>query len=364
MIRVLFSKSVPPLALCCLAACGSPTGSSTTQPMSTAKTIGFVLSGFDYLFYSTKDGKEECPEGLVYTSKQNWLAQFPTRSARKAHFDRCGGMDNRGPNCENVLINPESAHDPLPFREVKGQKSYGVNLDGTEDGRASATTCAHEKFVHPDGTRGIDNQFYRLLGCVNIFHSGMFSPLGLKSTFQLMLSNSRGYRLVLEIRGVDDEINDDDVDVAIYYGKDPLAVDANGNALPWQSQRVNDDLQPQHLRGRIVNGVVITQAADVTTPLTYLQFRPALVRGFRLRLQLTAIGAEGMSSGYVDAASWWRLRRTGLLMGSLAGDSPPALYGALHRLADGYKDPSTGACTGLSSAQGLQFVRAYVLHTK
>ena len=345
-----------------LAACSPPTSGSKPNSPSTGKTIGFVLSGFDYLFYNSKDGKEECPDGLVYTSKQNWLAQFPTRAARKEHFDRCGGMDNRGPNCENVLINPESAHDPLPFREVRGSKSYGVNLDGTEDGRAGATTCAHEKFVHPDGTKGIDNQFYRLLGCVTVFHSGTFGPLGLKSTFKTMLSNSRGYRLVLEIRGVDNELNDDDVDVAIYYGKDPLAVDANGDALPWQSQRVNDDLRPQHLRGRIVNGELITEPADVVTPLTYLEFRPALVRGFRLRLRLSKTGAEGISSGYVDAASWWRLRRTGLQLGGLAGDSPPSLYSALNRLADGYKDPSTGACTALSSARGLQFVRAYVLH--
>ena len=35
---------------------------------------------------------------------------------------------------------------------------------------------------------------------------------------------------------------------------------------------------------------------------------------------------------------------------------------ALHRLADGYKDPKTGACTALSSALHIEFARANLIH--
>lgn len=353
------------LALCCgLAACDLPGHAAEGDVSSGSKTIGLVLSGYDHLFYVTEDGKEECPDGLVHSSKENWSEQFPTRAARKAQFDKCGGIDNRGPDCENVLVAPESVRDPLPYREVKGAKSYGSNLDGTEDGRETATTCKHQKFVHPDGTKGIDNQYYRLLGCQKILHpGGVLAADAAEQYRKLIISFSRGRRILLEIQEVDDEQGDERVEVVIYRGKDTLAVDAEGDAVPWQTQRVDEDTPPQHLRGRIVNGELITEPADVTSNVvSFFGQRPILVRGARFRLRLTETRAEGVRTGYVDAASWWRMRRATDLTGSFTGDSPPALYEALHRLADGYKDLETGACTALSSATKLEFVRAYVRH--
>lgn len=347
-------QSVLMLSLCCVLAACHQSGS---------RSMGYVLSSFDHLFYTAEGGKEECPEGYVHSSKENWHVQFPTLAARKAQFQRCGAIDNRGPACENVLAAPESVRDPLPYREVKGAKAYGSNLDGTEDGRATGTTCAHGKFVNPDGTPGVDNQYYRLLGCQKIVHPGGLLAPGVAVETVRQHVATRPVRILMEIREVDDEENDEHVEVVIYRGKDPLAVDAQGNAVPWQSQRIDEDSRPQHLRGRIVKGELITEPADLTLNIgSFFVERPYRVRGAQLRLRLTESGAGGLRTGYVDAASWWRARRSTTLMGSFTGDSPPALHAALHRLADGYKDPNTGACTALSSAMKLEFVRAYIRH--
>ena len=40
----------------------------------------------------------------------------------------------------------------------------------------------------------------------------------------------------------------------------------------------------------------------------------------------------------------------------------PALYEAVHKLADGYPDPKTGQCTAISSAYFIEAVAAFVIH--
>ena len=54
---------------------------------------------------------------------------------------------------------------------VKGKYGYGFNLDGTTDGHATPKSCAHQKFTAPNGTPAIDNQMYRIIGCVYGFRS-------------------------------------------------------------------------------------------------------------------------------------------------------------------------------------------------
>src|SRR5262249_48724970 len=162
--------------------------------------------------------------------------------ARQAQFDRCGAMDRRGPNCEDVLAAPDLVKDPLPYREVQGSKSYGFNLDGTPDGHATATTCSHQKFVSPDGTKGVDNQYYRLLGCQKIVHTDLLTPEANRGG----IVGTRNGRTLLEIRGVVDPRNDPRVDVVLYHGKDPLVADADGKAVPGQSQRIDGDVPAQY----------------------------------------------------------------------------------------------------------------------
>ena len=233
---------------------------------SNDKTIGLLLANFDYAFYQTKDGKEECPYGLVHTNRENWEAQFPTQAARQAHLNTCGSIKHRGPNCENVWFSPELIEDPLPYREVRGNISYGIDFDGVQYGMAKENTCEHEEFVSPDGEPGIDNQYYRFLGCEKWVRGEYISDEEIKKA----VVQWPVYRMLLEVTDVDDESNDTNVEVIMYRSKDSIIVDSAGNAVPWQSHRIDEMTPPEsnyHMTGRILNGLLIRAHSKSLKPL-------------------------------------------------------------------------------------------------
>jgi hypothetical protein len=361
------SASAFGLLLCSLlAACDSGNFAEVTAPVahaaterSSGKTLGYVLASYDYLNYQTQGAKEECPRGFTPNNREQWQAQFPTPAEQSAQLSRCLGINNRGPSCENVWAAPQVVEDPLPYHSVEGKKSFGVNLDGTSDGAATATTCKHEKFVSPEGELGIDNQYYRFIGCERFVQGGQHhAPANAKKrTIQYQIS-----RVLLELTGVDDERNDPDVAGTLYRGKDQLMVDAMENAVPFQSQRIDEDIPPIHLKGKIADGVLTTEPTDVIWE-GVLHERRLLLRGMSLRLKLEGVKAEGLRVGYVDIDRLWlSYSRIGKWGGGIYGGSGPAAYKAMHELADGFKDPKTGQCTALSSARKFDFVRAYIIH--
>jgi hypothetical protein len=346
------------LLSCWTIACFAHSDSQSHPAVSNKKTLGFVLADYVPPEGAEPTGSQSasamCPNGFIHTNKENWYAQFPTPAERQRHLNRCGSIRNRGPHCEDVWFNPAVIKDPLPYPEPQGKIADGVNLDGMKDGRATQTTCAHEKFTSPDGEAGVDNQYYRYLGCSS--PATVFS----KELIRKTITQQPVLRLLLEITGVSDERNDNSVEVAMYWGNDSLLVDKAYRAVLWQSQRVDPDplkvVFRQH--GRPTDGMLITEPSDVMW--NDLQGR-VLIRAMSLRLKLTRTGAEGLRVGYIDASQLWQNEvRWATIFDRPA--SGPSAYAALNRLADGYKDPQSGKCTALSSAYRLEFVRAYVIH--
>lgn len=332
---------------------------SAGAPRADDRTLGFVLASYSYDF-DKADEKAACPNGFVLSNEEQWQVQFPTDAARRAHLSRCLLQANRGPNCENVWNSPDVVKDPVAYRSVRSPTGIGANLDGTQDGRATPRTCTHEKFTSPDGKTKVDNQYFRLLGCDKFIRSDVYSDNAAKGRAKDYLIN----RILLEITGVDNPKNDGDVGVTLYRGMDPLAVNAAGDALAWQSQRIDPAIPPVRLRGRIVGGTLTTRPANVFFEGLFHE-RRMLVHDMILRLKLDATKAEGLRVGYVDVPRLWQsYSRASRWGGQTYGASPPSVYQAMHALADGVKDPKTGQCTGLSSARGYTFVRAYLIHPK
>ena len=305
--------------------------------------------------------RPECPNGYQYSSRAQWEAQFPTEESRKAMLAKHLLHLNRGPNGEHAWIHPEAVKDPLPFRELQTKTALGVNLDGTPDGRATAKTCRHEKFTGVDGEPAVDNQLYRAVGCMR---SSGGEYLGFLNAGVRTRAASR---VLMEISGIDNEVNDDAVEVTLYKGTSPaIAKDAANKALAWQTHEI-DRRAPQftqRLRGRIVDGVLITEPQAVRWP-TSVRLEPFAfdISDMQLRLKMTEEGAEGMLVGYQSLESLWRfLARVGTLVDPTANMSGPTLYAALHRYADGGKDPQTGQCTAISAAHKVGFVRAFIVH--
>jgi hypothetical protein len=321
-------------------------------------TIGLALTDWHYALVETPGGKEECPTGL----QAGEASQFKAQPDYLEHVKKFGGtFENRGPNGEKGNYSPGMVQDPIPWRELQSKRGYGVSLDGTSDGSATPKTCKHEKFVSPDGEQ-VDNQMARVVGCIQGFRTS-----GLTIEFyRNEIVNSAANRLLIEITGVDDAKNDPHVDVALYKGRDQLVRTAASNTfVPFMSQRI-DERFPQYTlktHGKIVDGVLMTDPIPFARlPISWTRnVGERHIHNFTLRLKLTADGAEGLFAGYENLATWWNIQSKSVTP-ELDKYSPAGMYRALHRNADGDRDPTTGECTAISVAYQVNAVRALVIH--
>jgi hypothetical protein len=214
--------------------------------------------------------------------------------------------------------------------------------------------------------KGVDNQMYRLLGCNYGFHKG-FGQYEVNAN-ENRKSNGNGMTLI-EISGVDDPLNDDDVTVTLYRSIDQYTLDGSGKFVPWASYRVDAfDGKPRYaskLKGKIVNGELITAPGEAHVPFygnyTYMNLE---ARDFQIRMKISPDGAsaKGITAGYFSVDEFLHyITGIGPIHSSGAANCP-AMYVAAHELADGYPDPKTGECTMLSSAYDIEAVAAYVIH--
>lgn len=238
------------------------------------------------------------------------------------------------------------------FREYQGAVAAGMDLDGV---------AGKEDFRGPDGASGVDNQLWRATGCVKPFRESSNADLARK-TFM-----SARAPTIVELRGVDDLRNDPEVEVIVQAAADPLTKDARGGALAGATFEADPDPRLRAVTtGRIVDGVL--EAGPVDLVLNYKEQiidAPRHIRGAHIRATLRgSSGIEGSLFGYYTLASYYdsieQMTQNGA---NLTGVSCPGVYQAIHRLADGYRDPRTGRFTAISSAYNFVGVRAFVAPT-
>lgn len=313
--------------------------------------IGYVLTERRWAIFSDDDLDTTCPNGFNGGPRDQFTELFPTdgdqqytelesrlmREGRQAHAD--------------------TSDDPFPFYFAQGSVSYGMNLDGRVDA---------DDLVSPEGVEGIDNEVYRAVGCISGYRHG--GSVWQFDTTDMVQNDSN--RFVIELAGVDDLQNDDDVTVTTYRGLDGLIRDTTGALSAGGVQRV--DLrwgQPfiYRLKGSIVDGVLTTEPVDDFRLLWSMANNLGgyqLFQGFRMQIKLDPKGATGLFAGYVDIDRWDHNLNTNWTthFQSYGHVSEPSLYRALRRLADGYPDPDTGENTAISSAVQVSFVQVHVLH--
>jgi hypothetical protein len=321
---------------------------------ASARSIGLVLTSWNHALYETP-GMKECPDGLQPSEADQLKARTDSAEVLKKY----GAGAARGPNGESDRLMPWLIEDPLPFKELRTTVGYGVNLDGTSDGSATAKSCVHEKFTSPEG-EPVDNQLSRVLGCTKGWRKGGFNTEYMGLEFETLRNN----RILVEITGVDDEKNDPDVEVTLYKGLDRLVSTAPGQFVPYLIQRV-DNREPRfthRTHGRIVAGVLITDPiAQADFSVAWLTI-PAerRLKDLRLRLKLTESGAEGYFGGYEDLRIWWNLHAKTAALADAGLFGSATLYRALNRYADGFPDPATGKCTAISAQYKVTAVRALI----
>lgn len=313
--------------------------------------IGYVLTERHWAVYQTEDSKTECPDGFNGGPREQYDEQFPksdvVRTVAETRLMR-----------EGRQFHPTTSDEPFSFYEAQGSISYGLNLDGKFDS---------DDFQSPDGEKGIDNQLYRAIGCIAGYRED-----GAFWFFENSFMAGNGYnRWMIELSGVDDLSNDDDVTVTTYRGLDKLVKDASGQgSVSGGTQRV--DLRwgqsfVAEVQGKIVDGLLTTRPikqAKIPWSQPRVNGGYHIFRDLRLQLKLTPQTAEGQMAGYVDVDQFThRLNSNWSTHHQSYGQlSSASEYRALRRLADAYPDPETGANTAISSAVNVTLTQVYIVH--
>ncbi len=326
-------------------------GNAAADEAPPERRIAYALTHYAWEVHQTPNGKAECPDGFNDGPREQFAMLFPESGPKRTLVETQLLR-------ENQTWRPDTSADALPFREAIGTVAYGMNLDGKTDA---------DDFTSPDGEKGVDNQLHRAIGCIGNFRG----TAGTLYQFTSQYLQQHVYdRVVIEITEVDSLVNDDSVTLTSYRGREGLMTDATGNGfLPGGTQTVDTRWGKSFIhtfRGKIVDGVLITEPADLTWPST-AGFEDTSIhemRAARFRLSLTPERAQGMWAGYVDVDAFHvmhnKARSTHLL--SYGQQSSISLYKALRRLADGYPDAATGENTAISSAIVAKFVQVHLRH--
>jgi len=313
--------------------------------------IGYVMVERRWAVYSDDDLAKTCPDGFNGGPRDQFSELFPMDNGQQ--YTELESRLMR----EGRQAHPDTSEDPFPFYYAQGSISYGLNLDGK---------IGPNDLTSPDGIEGIDNQVYRAVACIDGYRYG-----GAVWQFDTTdLWDNPANRLVIELTGVEDLQNDDEVTVTTYRGLDNLHRDATGTFAAGGMQRVDMRWgQPfiYQIKGKIVDGVLITEPVDDFRMIWSMAQNIGsyqLFQGFRMQIELTPSSAKGLFAGYVDIDTWDLNLNTNWTthFQSYGHVSEPSLYRALYRIADGYPDPVTGRNTAVSSAVEVSFIQVYVMH--
>lgn len=312
------------------------------------RRIGYVMTHKYWSVYETEGAKTECPQGFNDGPREQFKKLYDDgkkRSIVEAQLKR-----------EGEQWHPTTATESFVFKEAQGNVSYGLNLDGK---------VGPEDFTSPEGEKGVDNQLYRVIGCI-----GHYRTMGTINHFEnLFMRSYDDTRIVIELTEVDDLKNDDSVVVTTYRGGDGLLQDATGEGfIPGGTQRVDLRFGKEYvsqLKGKIVDGVLTTEAIDrIMLPwgVTFGTSGYHVFRGFQFKLKLDPEAAEGLMAGFVDVKSFNHHLNTSWSTHhhSYGQLSSPSQYKAMNRLADGYPDAKTGKNTAISSSVKVKFTQVYV----
>jgi hypothetical protein len=333
-----------------------------------AKTLGYVMTTWNLASYETRF-IDECPDGFAMGYDELWWRGLSkedrgrlTKNGQTVRQDRYAIAAKRGRNGEDTCLAPTSVDTP-PMAIIDGKFAHGFDLDNNTDGSPTAKTCPHQTFTSPDGTPGIDNQMYRLLGCTFGFRSFGY--------FDANPNDSRKMQglgvILIEVRKVDDTRNDDDVEVRFYRSIDPYPIDATSNFIAHASFRIDGQSRYGNpVKARIVDGkLTTTEVADVHLP-SYgnYAFMDMFLRDMRFELTMSGDGrsARGMFGGYVDVEELSHYIGSLGVTHSTTYSDCASIHATATTLADGYPDPTTGRCTALSAAYHINAVAAYIIH--
>lgn len=345
------------------------------------REAGFVVTQFAYLLGADAAQTGACPSGMSKNVVEAFKSspegvQRPSESPQEysRRLELGGEKLSLTPSGENVCMRPDLAAQDPHYRTIEGNsvRLEGLNLDGM---------ISKSNFSAPDGTKGIDNQMFRLVGCTHSFQStGQANDI---STGMYVGE----WGILINLKGVDDVRNDDSVEVGIYANADPMQLSSSRAALEYATYAMDQDpVFRATTTGRIKNGILDTDPVDVvfhSIVNSMHMVRP--LQDARIHATLSDNGhLKGYIAGYTPVEALYNYQygfregktATGdpsplrLRLGSangaarVLGYTCPGVYQAMHRLADGHRDPKTGKFTSISTQYRFEAINAFVVDVK
>lgn len=321
------------------------------------------------MYFGGKGGETEpgtdCPTGA--NPEPNWIAELVKsgytpeeaawlRAPENPTHNPIHGQNQmafRGKGRDNVYIHPTSTADGH-LVEMGGAIAEGFDLD------ANPKTG----FVSPAGAKGVDNNFYKAMGCWKTYRGHPRQSSSAELFNDAMRDGSWTVIMVVSGEGGDPR-NDESATVGFYVSSDKLVKDGNGAVARDYTYRILPDSKLEaRFDARVKDGVITSRAPmdEVwlrdTGYLKELQLLKA-----RLELQMKPDGSlEGFVGGYRPwqpvYESWVAAR--GPVIEALTWVRLPDVFYALRRNAD-YRPPGAKSKTHISFAMRYSAVPAYVV---
>jgi hypothetical protein len=320
-------------------------------------------------YYGAKSGVidpgTDCPNGtnpeidwikvLVkagYTEEEaKWLRNPANPSRSPVHGQN--QMAFRGKDRANVYTNPTSTPDP-GLTGVSGEIAEGIDLDGNPK----------TGFTSPMGEKGIDNNFYKTLGCWKTYRGPQRLSSGALQ-FNDSMRNGGWTTLIVVVGKGADPMNDDNVTVGFYMSDDKMVKDGNGNIARDYTFAIKPHAKYEAIfPARSVKGVISS-----TKPVEGMLRDPAYWRDLELlqaqvKLQMKP---DGSLTGYVGGYRPWEpvykgwVQARGPVIESLTWVELPGVWYALRRGADYSPTGRKGEKTHISYALRVDALPAYVM---
>ena len=337
------------------------------------QTRGYVLT--QLRFVTPGAGPGDCPSGFNEGYSQRFLSALAPEERKPYEADPKLLQQALAPwyydNPEqDPCANPEAFSDPgmhtidRPLALQRMAPDGSLSVQELPPGQCPTA----DAFAAMVEQRTIDNQYWRVMGCVRGYQPG-----GIVEAFSDSGILDGSMTIVLEIDGPASGGNGD-VEVRLYSSEQPVTIGTDGAPLPFATfPAVPEQRFHNVARGRLQDGVLTTERFDLRLIRAAQRMDSEYyLRDARLRLELDP--ETGVASGYVGGYSdleWLaqaeiRIQdRTGRSSGKPAADAHgytcPGKYYAIQRLADGHPDPQTGQCRSISVLHSVRAVPAFVL---
>jgi hypothetical protein len=363
------------LAALLLTACGEDSVSVVATEEVKAKAVeqqlkGYVFTQWEYDIPRADPG--ECPQGMNITDEEFFSDEYA--AVRDQVKERWESGDREG---ALELLPDDSCQDPHAWPDpghimFEGNASVaGLDLDGQNSQGDEGEQCAHNDFTGANGEQGIDNQHWRLMGCVKGYRpDGLFDRLF--DTGNPILEN--GYSTLLELKITEGTAENGKFEARLYTSGGPVTKDANGNVVRDMSQLVHEDpmYHSEPFPGEIKDGVLSAGPVDAK-----LKFKVQAIdnhyyfRDLRIQANVLEDGSiDGILAGYWDIANVFDFLtevyigpiHLGRAAANNIGYMCAGVYNALPRVADGHPDPETGKCTSMSTVIKFAAVPAFVIN--